>query len=108
MIKNTKDFTIIFNNGGQYVYSTVSETDYTRFELADSQGLVLIHISKKYPFVKLDKIDTKAILTEVTEIKTNEETIKFNYTLKLLMDKMKNILDTYEISKTVEPLKLLI
>jgi hypothetical protein len=86
MIKNTKDFTIIFNNGGQYVYSTVSETDYTRFELADSQGLVF-YISKKYPFVKLDKIDTKAILTEVTEIKTNEETIKFNYTLKLLMDK---------------------
>jgi hypothetical protein len=88
---------------------TVSETDYTRFELADVKVMFLIHISKKIPFVKLDKIDTKAILTEATEIKTNEETIKFNYTLKPLMDKMKNILDTsMKLVKRLNLLKLLI
>ena len=38
--KSNGDLTVLFNNGGQYKYSKVSLTDYTRFELAESQGVV--------------------------------------------------------------------
>jgi hypothetical protein len=48
--RTTKNLTIIFNNGGQYRYTNVSETDYTRFELADSQGVIINSHIKKYAF----------------------------------------------------------
>ena len=48
--KSTSALTILFNNGGQYVYEGVTNTDYTRFEMADSQGAVFNSHIKKYPF----------------------------------------------------------
>jgi hypothetical protein len=60
---------ITFNNGGQYAYSNVSKTDYTRFEMAESQGLVFGSHIKKYSFTKLDKINTNKLLSEVAELK---------------------------------------
>jgi hypothetical protein len=56
--RTTKNLTIIFNKGAQYKYPNVSETDYTRFELADSQGVVFNSHIKKYDFEKLDNVDT--------------------------------------------------
>lgn len=72
--KDTKSLVIIFNNGGQYLYEGVSLTDYTRFESADSQGIVMNSHIKKHPFTKLDKVDTTAILTEIADLsKPNTE-----------------------------------
>jgi hypothetical protein len=67
--KISKNLIIIFNNGGQYKYNNVSETDYTRFEIAESQGLVLNSHIKKYGFEKLNKVDVSELLKEVQEIK---------------------------------------
>lgn len=62
------DLTLIFSNGGQYKYTSVSKADYMRFEMADSQGSVMNTHIKKYPTTKLDKVDTTLILKEVKEL----------------------------------------
>ena len=69
----TNELTLIFNNGGQYKYTGVSNTDYMRFEIADSQGSVMNTHIKKYPFTKLDKVDTTEILKEVEELSKQME-----------------------------------
>lgn len=74
----TKDLTVIFNNGGRYKYPQVEQTDYMRFETADSHGSAFnTHIKKKYTnFEKLEKVteeQLKNILTEVTELKEAED-----------------------------------
>jgi hypothetical protein len=67
------DLSLIFNNGGQYQYAGVSKTDYMRFEMADSQGSVMNTHIKKYPFTKLDKVDTTEILKEVQDLSATAE-----------------------------------
>jgi hypothetical protein len=66
--KKTGDLTVLFNNGGQYKYPKVSLTDYTRFELAESQGVVFNSHIKKYPFEKMEKVDVSQLLNEVSEL----------------------------------------
>ncbi len=68
-----RNLTIIFNNGGQYKYANVSETDYTRFELADSQGAIFNSHIKKYAFEKLGKVDASSLLTEITSLKNEKK-----------------------------------
>lgn len=100
--KDTKDLIVIFNNGGQYKYPSVSETDYTRFELADSQGIVFNSHIKKYAFEKLDKVDPSLILKEVTELKTADKQIKIDYHTKVMIEKMKNLITYYETTGNVD------
>ena len=100
--KQTQGLTIIFNNGGQYVYEGVSGTDYARFELADSQGAVFNTHIKKYSFSKLDKVDVKDILVEVDSIKNAEEKIKIDYAIKMMVDKMKDVTQYYDTTGDVE------
>lgn len=100
--KQTKNLTLIFNNGGQYEYTAVSETDYTRFEMADSQGVVFNSHIKKYPTAKLDKVDTKEILNEVNTLKTAEDKIKLDYIVKTMVDKMKAVVVYYDTTDGVE------
>lgn len=69
---NGKDLTIIFKRGASYTYRDVSKTDYTRFEMADSQGLVLNAKIKTYPFVQNASVDETEILTEITQTKAAE------------------------------------
>ena len=64
----SNDLTIIFRHGGQYKYKDVSKTDYTRFEIAESQGSVLNTHIKKYATEKLDSVDVTEILKEVDEL----------------------------------------
>lgn len=71
--KSSGDLTVLFNNGGQYKYPKVSLTDYTRFELAESQGVVFNSHIKKYPFQKMDKVDVSELLKEVSELKPKDE-----------------------------------
>jgi len=94
--KTTKDLIIIFNNGGQYKYSDVSMTDYTRFELADSQGKVINSHIKNYVFEKLDAVDTKVILNEVETIRKVEDEIILNATVRGMVDKLKAVVTYYE------------
>ena len=100
--KSTSALTILFNNGGQYVYEGVSITDYTRFEMADSQGAVFNSHIKKYPFQKLDKIDVKDILVEVTKIQGAEDKAKIDYAVKVMIDQMKAVITYYDTTSDVE------
>ncbi len=67
--QTTNNLVVIFKNGGKYRYSEVALKDFTRFELADSQGKVLnSHIKNKYGFEALGKIDTKVIIESVVAL----------------------------------------
>jgi hypothetical protein len=92
----TGDLTLIFNNGGQYQYGGVSKTDYMRFEVADSQGSVMNTHIKKYPFTKLDKVDTSEILKEVQDLSaTAEPEVTPEMATKQMLGDMTSIIDNY-------------
>ena len=101
--KATKALTIIFTNGGQYKYSDVSLTDYTRFELADSQGAVHNSHIKKHTFETLAKVDTKALLVEVSELKDAEKKQLLEDSAIVMTHKLQGILNYYQIQGTIEP-----
>ena len=69
----THDLIIIFKTGTQYRYGNVSTSDYTRFEIAESQGIVFNTHIKKYTSEKLESVDITQILNEAVKIKTAEE-----------------------------------
>lgn len=78
--KKTNELTITFNRGSVYNYAGVSATDYTRFEIAESQGKILNSTIKKYEFTKGEDIDPAKIIAEVDkhqleELKALEESI---------------------------------
>lgn len=70
--KNQNDLTVTFKNGGNYTYQGVSETDYVRFETAESQGKVLNANLKKYPFLKHEKVDVDDIIKRIKDVKNKE------------------------------------
>ena len=100
--KSNSSLTIIFNNGGQYIYEGVTSSDYLRFEVADSQGAVFNSHLKKYPFQKLDKVDVKDILLEIDSIKNIEDKIKINHTIGFMVDKMRSVCKYYESTGELE------
>ena len=100
--KTTKTMVIIFSKGGQYEYTGVSESDYLRFELAESQGAVMNSHIKKYPFNKLADVDTKSIIKEVETLKVAEEQIKIDAAVATMIDKMKAVVTYYENTNTIE------
>jgi hypothetical protein len=92
----TSDLTLIFNNGGQYQYAGVPKTDYMRFEMADSQGSVMNTHIKKYPFTKLDKVDTTEILKEVQDLSaTAEPEVTPEMATKQMLGDMSTIIANY-------------
>ena len=101
--RTSKNLTIIFNKGTQYSYPNVSETDYTRFELADSQGVVFNSHIKKYAFEKLDNIDASSILTEITELKEADNKAKITHYEKTMIDRIQAVAAYYEKTQTVDP-----
>jgi hypothetical protein len=95
-----RDLTVIFNNGGQYKYSSIQLTDYTRFETSDSNGTTFnTYIKKKYTnFEKLDKLsdlELKAILKEVSDLKELEDKSVAEGAKKPMMELMANLVATY-------------
>ena len=70
--KVKKDLNITFKHGGNYTYQGVAETDYIRFETAESQGKVLNSNLKKYSYLKHDKVDVNEILEEITKLNDAE------------------------------------
>jgi hypothetical protein len=101
--KTNKDLIIIFNNGGQYKYANVSETDYTRFEIADSQGVVFNSHIKKYDFEKLDKTDVSQILTEVTSLKEAEQKQKEAHVAYQLAASLQAVSVYYDTTQSIDP-----
>lgn len=68
-----KNLLITFKNGGAYLYKGVTATDYSRFEMAESQGSALNKtIKPKYDFEKVDAVDVEVIQEEIKQIKLDE------------------------------------
>lgn len=100
--KSTKNLIIIFSKGGQYEYNGVSESDYMRFELADSQGAVMNTHIKKYPFTRLSDVDTKNIINEVENLKIAEDKAKIDAAAANMIDKLKSLITYYDVSSEIE------
>ena len=79
--KATQELTVVFNAGTQYRYKGVRMTDYTRFEMSDSQGKELNGRIKLYPVDKLENVNTTALVREIHEYapKRNEKRRKATY-----------------------------
>jgi hypothetical protein len=68
-----KDLIITFKDGSVYKYENVPATDYMRFEMADSQGKILNSLIKpKYPFTRIDDVDSDAIKLKIAAIKLDK------------------------------------
>lgn len=103
----TKDLTIIFNNGGQYKYPNVELTDYTRFETAESNGVVFnTNIKKKYTnFTKLELIDDatlRIIKEEINSLKEAEDKATLEGVSKAMLESMTLVLASYVVSGKVD------
>lgn len=72
--KSTQELTVVFNAGTQYKYKGVRMTDYTRFELSDSQGKELNGRIKEYPVEKLENVNTTSLVREIHEYTPKEMT----------------------------------
>lgn len=100
---DTKALTVIFNNGGQYKYANVSDTDYTRFETGDSQGIILNSHIKKYPFTKLDPLDVTAILKEIEDLSTSDTAIELVTKAKVMIDAMLRVSAGFVATDKINP-----
>jgi len=87
-----KDLTIIFKRGASYTYNDVSKSDYTRFEMADSQGQILNSKIKAYSFSKNDVVNEIPIINEINEAKAAELTT-FE---KGIINYMKDTIEAYD------------
>ena len=65
--KDKKELIITFNRGAQYVYAGVPATDYTRFEIDESQGKILNSHIKQYPFTSIGKVDVRELQNKIID-----------------------------------------
>lgn len=100
--RDTNDLTLIFNKGTQYKYPNVTMTDYTRFELAESQGKVFNTHIKQYAFEKLDIIDPATIITEIQTMKVDEAKALLDGKQLMIVKLMKGLL-VDEVKSFTEP-----
>lgn len=94
--KDNKNLTVIFKNGGSYTYLNVSDTDYMRFETAESQGKILNSNIKSYAFSKNDSVDADKILKEIKLLKEKEQ-FKSEVVLKSVMEENAKYFDQYGV-----------
>lgn len=94
------DLTLIFKGGREYKYSKVSKSDYMRFELAESQGDIFNTHIKKYSFEKLGVTDISSLITEVDELKVDEQKAMVDG-FKLKIDNLVTLYDTNSKSDNV-------
>lgn len=93
----TNDLIIIFKNGGQYKYNKVDIKDYTRFEIAESQGKVFNSNIKKYSFTKLDNVDVEEIKNEIED---DRKSVK-KQTLDNLILNMRILIELYDGNQSI-------
>ena len=101
--KNTKDLTITFKRGAQYVYKNVSASDYMRFETAESQGEILNSHIKQYPFDKGDTIDSNVIVEEIDKLKSEEIIKRQEY----IIGEMERIVSDFDTDQQFNESKLM-
>lgn len=92
--EDTNDLIIIFKNGGKYKYPKVSKSDFMRFEMAESQGVVFNTHIKKYSFEKLDNVDLEELmskLNENNELKRTEKERAIKAKRNFILEKIKQI-----------------
>lgn len=94
--KATRALEIIFTNGGKYKYNDVTLTDYTRFELADSQGAVVNSHIKKYVTENLGKVDTTQIIAEITQLKEADRKQELENASIVMIHKLKALITYHE------------
>ena len=68
--KETSELTLIFNKGTQYKYAGVKGSDYTRLELAESQGSVFNTHIKPYTAQKIADVDPTVLPQILSEVET--------------------------------------
>jgi hypothetical protein len=105
----TRNLTVIFRYGGQYLYPNVDQTDYTLFETSESNGVYFNNfIKKKYSdFQKLPQLDDVATSNLLKEIETmnaekegkgnsvSEQTEKLSFNEKEFLIQINTILGDY-------------
>lgn len=96
--KSNNNLTITFNRGTQYTYKGVSVTDYTRFEIAESQGKILNSHIKKYEFDKGEDIDPAKIIEQIREM-VNAELKAFE---EGIVKKMDELISTYNKKEVMD------
>jgi len=75
---NTKQLAIIFKGAGQYVYEDITNYNFQRFKVAESQGKHFRnYIQNKFKFIKVEgKVNLEPILTLIEQLKKNKPTIE--------------------------------
>lgn len=105
--KDTRELILTFNKGGRYKYLDVSFNDYTRFEIAESQGSVFYSHINKHSSEKLTSVNPSELINEV-EKRVKEEKIEiYNLKLEKMVNGMKEIIGYSESNtKLITKLKL--
>lgn len=105
--KDTRELILTFNKGGRYKYLDVSFNDYTRFEIAESQGSVFYSHINKHSSEKLTSVNPSKLINEV-EKRVKEEKIEiYNLKLEKMVNGMKEIIGYSESNtKLITKLKL--
>jgi hypothetical protein len=96
--KETQDLVLTFNKGNKYKYPKVSSSDYTRFEIAESQGKVFNTHIKNYTFEKMDGVNPDTIIKEIDEMREAEEKAILISKSSSLKNKMKSVIAGCELS----------
>lgn len=90
--KLNNDLIITFKQGRQYLYEDVSRTDYTRFELAESQGKVFNTHIKNYKNKQIeDSLTANDIEKEINSLKNQELLLKIDNKKKELIHLMETL-----------------
>jgi len=97
--KTTHNLTITFKRGVQYIYKDVRPTDYTRFELAESQGVELNkRIKNVYTYEKLSNVDTGDLVKEIYAYQQEE----MGDVGKNLITAMKSFIVSHQNKNTID------
>ena len=69
-IINEKKLAVIFKSGSQYVYNDVTYDEYSKFELAKSQGKILNSVVKGHDYEKSpNTVDVTPMIEQINKIK---------------------------------------
>ena len=88
----SNDLIITFKSGSQYKYTSVSKSDYMRFEIAESQGSVFNSHIKKYSTTKLDSVDPSKIINESIKLHSEEKLALFNGKKQKIIESMSELI----------------
>lgn len=101
--KTTNNLKITFKRGAQYLYKNVKNTDYIRFELAESQGKELNNkIKNEYKYEKLGDIEPNELIKEIHDYQNKE----MDGIEKGLITTLKSFIEVYEDKQSIDYEKL--